>query len=69
MLPALWIAVVDSKLDDTVTNIKWDEKRHTKTMHKEIRISREYTLDSVREVASQCPRPPNGVRSTILSWV
>ena len=57
MLPALWIAVVDSELDDTVTNIKWDEKRHTKTMHKEIRISREYTLDSVREVAKSMSTP------------
>ena len=57
MIPAIWIAVVESELDDTVTNIKWDEKRHTKTMHKEIRISREYTLDSVREVAKSMSTP------------
>jgi len=30
LLPALWVAVVESELNDTETHIKWDETRHQK---------------------------------------
>lgn len=57
MLPALWVAVVESELDDTMTHIKWDDSRHTKSMKKEIRVSGEYTLDSIRALAKSMSTP------------
>jgi hypothetical protein len=57
LLPALWIAVVESELDDTKTKLKWDEVRHRKAMHKEVRVSSEYSLASIRALAKSLSTP------------
>lgn len=51
LLPALWVALVESELTDTDTRIKWDDKKHSKTMRKEIRVTGEYSLGSIRALA------------------
>ena len=63
MLPALWVAVVESELDDTRTGIKWIELQHKRVMHKEVRVSGEYTLDSIRALAKRMSTP--GARCTV----
>ena len=57
LLPALWIAVVESELNDTHTRIKFDESHHTRTMHKEARLSSEFSLDSIRALAKSMSTP------------
>jgi len=57
LLPSLWIAVVESELSDTTTHLKWDDERHKKSMHKEIRTSGEYSLESIRALAKSMSTP------------
>jgi len=57
LLPALWIAVVESELDDTETTLKWEAVRPRKSMNKEVRLSSEYSLASIRALATCLSTP------------
>jgi len=56
--PALWVAVVGSELDDTKTKLTFDEgKGHRKSLRKEMRVSGEYSLASIRAIAKSLSTP------------
>ena len=71
LLPALWIAVVESELDDTETILKSEAVRHRKSKgssclgrvlpcelaRKEVRVSSEYSLASIRALAKSLSTP------------
>eukprot|EP00617_Octactis_speculum_P004506 CAMPEP_0185775250 /NCGR_PEP_ID=MMETSP1174-20130828/81404_1 /TAXON_ID=35687 /ORGANISM="Dictyocha speculum, Strain CCMP1381" /LENGTH=631 /DNA_ID=CAMNT_0028462755 /DNA_START=33 /DNA_END=1928 /DNA_ORIENTATION=+ len=62
LIPALWIAVVESELADTETKLTFDEgKGHCKSLRKEIRVSSEYSLASIRALAKSLSTPSKRV--------
>lgn len=62
LLPALWVAVVASELSDTQTKLTFDERKgHRKSLQKEVRVSREYSLASIRSLAKSLSTPSRRV--------